>query len=184
MKIILASASPRRSDILTKFGFKFTVIKSDFNETNELENPCETAMGFALGKAKNVAENTLLDNDTIVLGADTVVYFENEILGKPKDKGQARAMLNRLSGNEHKVITGYALISKDKVVTGYDESSVVFNELPSSLINEYVETGLPLDKAGSYGLQDGFDIVKEYKGSYYNIVGLPIEKIIEELKNF
>ena len=184
MKLILASASPRRKEILSKEGFDFEIVKSDYEEKGFSSNPYKTALTFAYEKAKDVF-NKLGDSDSIVLGADTVVYLKGEILGKPIDREDAKRILNNLSGNKHKVITGYALISKNKTIVGYDKSTVIFNKLSESQIESYLDSNLYVGKAGAYGLQDGeFNFVKKYVGSMNNIIGLPIEKIKKALKKF
>lgn len=174
MELILASNSPRRKDLLKKAGFSFKIISSEFSEKNE-NGGINTAIGNALGKALSVYEK---NTDDVVIGADTIVVFKNEMLGKPKDAFDAILTLKKLSGKTHSVITGYAVISKDNVIKGYEETKVTFNDLSDELIEKYVATGLPLDKAGSYGIQDGFNLVKSYTGSFDNIVGLPVEKIV------
>lgn len=185
MKIILASSSPRRSEILKKAGYEFEVITSDFVEIKDGKNPSAIAQENALGKAKNVFEkikNTALCSDHVVLGADTIVLYGEKILGKPKDLEKAKTMLEMLSDKTHVVISGYAIVSGGGVFTGYDKSEVTFNKLSSDLIERYVNITKPLDKAGAYGIQDEFPIVKNYSGSLLNIIGLPLEKIEQTLK--
>ena len=184
MKLILASASPRRKEILSKEGFDFEVITSEYEEKSFSSNPYKTALTFAYEKAKDVFDK-LENKDCIVLGADTVVYLKGEILGKPLDRQDAKRILNNLSGRKHKVITGYALISSNKTAIGYDKSTVIFNRLSESQIESYLDSNLYVGKAGAYGIQDGeFNFVKKYVGSMNNIIGLPIEKIKKALKKF
>ena len=187
MKFILASKSPRRSEILKKFGYDFLVRTSDFTETGNNCSPIDTVVGFAKGKALSVFDKlTSYEKQRFpVIGADTVVYFDGKILGKPKDKEDAKKTLLDLSGRKHSVYTGYAVMTEDFLKFGYDETEVIFNHLSKKLIEEYVATGSPMDKAGSYGIQDEFDLVKEINGSLYNVIGFPIEKIspiLEEIK--
>ena len=185
MKLILASKSPRRRELLTKFGYSFDVVEAEYNETNVNDSPIDTAKSNALGKAKEVFER-LNDSSAVVIGADTVVFLDGEILGKPVDDRHAMSMLLKLSGRERSVVTGWAIISKDRQVVKESVSKVIFNELELENILEYVKSGLPLDKAGSYGIQDGFGLVKEYNGSLNNIIGLPIEEMafyIDKIKN-
>ena len=180
MNLILASNSPRRKEILNKFGYDFTVKASNFSETNAQGDPILVATGFAKGKASDVffSESRLnIGADFVVLGADTVVYFDGKIIGKPKDKADAYKTLEMLSGNVHFVVTGFSVLSKNTRVLGYDVSEVVFNDLSEKTIAEYIATGKPLDKAGSYGIQDGFNLVRTVKGSVNNVIGLPIEKV-------
>lgn len=180
MKLILASNSPRRKEILTDFGYKFNVEAGSFEENNADKNPIVTAVRFAKGKALRVFSQIKNENsseDALVIGADTVVYFENKIIGKPIDFSDAFNMLKALSGKKHKVITGFALLSRKVQVFGYDCSEVMFNELSDNSIEKYISMYKPFDKAGSYGIQDGFDLVRAVSGSKYNVIGLPIEKI-------
>ncbi|MBP5466910.1 MAG: septum formation protein Maf [Clostridia bacterium] len=178
--IILASNSPRRKEILTEFGYKFEVVKSEFGETACDTDSVATAVSFAKGKATDVFLRLKAQGrsgNPIVIGADTVVCFDGRIIGKPKNAADAENTLKILSGKEHTVITGYAVLGDKIRVFGFDKSTVIFNELPEKLIKEYVATGKPLDKAGSYGVQDGFGLVKAVSGSVYNVIGFPIERI-------
>ena len=182
-KFILASGSPRRKEILLREGYSFEIVTSDKEDAFDKNCPAEKfSVRCALSKARDVYSR--VPKTSVVLGADTVVYFGGKIIGKPKDEKEAKRYLQMLSGKTHTVVTGYAVLSANKRVIGHDVSHVTFNVLPGSLINDYVATGKPLDKAGAYGLQDGFDLVSRYEGSYWNIVGLPIERIEKELKNF
>lgn len=181
MRLILASNSPRRRDILTKHGYKFTVIKSDYNES-ESKDSVSTAVNNAKGKACDVFNKLEDKSGAVVLGADTVVFYGDEILGKPKDENDAVNILKKLSGKTHKVVTGYCVITCGETFCGYDESEVTFNVLSDDLIYKYVKSGLSMDKAGAYGIQDGFPIVKAYSGDLENIIGLPYKKIKDIIK--
>ncbi len=178
MKLILASNSPRRKELLKNAGLDFKVIPSNFKE----EENCGLSPSLY---CKQLAENKALSvyngDDSIVLGADTIVVFNGEILGKPKDENDAIRMLTKLSNSKHLVITGYAIIKNGVVYSGYEETIVEFNNLSPTLISEYVKSGLPLDKAGAYGIQDGYELVKNIDGDYNNVVGLPVNKILEIL---
>ena len=176
MKLILASGSPRRKNFLTEYGYEFSVVPSTFDEAGENDNPKQTVEFYAYSKAQEVFDK-VNDNGAVVLGADTIVCLDGKILGKPKDKNHAVEMLKCLSGKTHQVITGYAIITKTQKIVDSATTMVTFNELSEDLINSYVDTGSPLDKAGSYGIQDDFDLVKEYNGSLNNVIGLPIEII-------
>lgn len=175
MELILASNSPRRKELLKENSFNFTVVPSSFEESDNNNFPEKTVKKNALGKAQEVFNKIKEKSQKIVLGADTVVCFENKILGKPKNKQEAKEMLKKLSGKSHKVLTGYAIIGQNFSLVDVEQSIVVFNKLSEQTIDEYVATGKPLDKAGAYGIQDEFPIVKKFVGSYNNIVGLPIE---------
>ena len=181
MKLILASNSPRRREILTSGGFTFEIITSDYEETAFSVSPVLTAETFALGKAKSVFDSLPNKQDFIVLGADTVV-FNGLILGKGKDEQDARAMLKSLSGKTHEVITGYAILYGDKQIVGHEKTAVTFDQLSDELIDEYIASGLYKGKAGCYGIQDGYPLVKRYDGSLSNVIGLPEEKVFPILK--
>ncbi len=180
MKLILASNSPRRKDILLAAGYDFSVVKSNFEEITDIKDPIERARYFAEQKAEEVFSR--LSGDVVVVGADTLVFIGDNILGKPKDAADAYNTLKFLSGKTHNVVTGYAVITKDKKIISDEVTEVTFSDLPDELIKTYVQSGLPLDKAGSYGIQDGFPLVKSYRGSFNNIVGLPMEAIDKIIK--
>ena len=177
MKLVLASNSPRRKQLLEETGYTFDIIVSDYDEKAFTDNPVVTAKTFALGKAQATFD-MLKDKNVLVLGADTVVYYNGKILGKANSELEAFETLSALSGNTHKVITAYALIGDFGVKQGHLETEVEFNKLSEKLINEYVASGLYKGKAGSYGIQDGFPLVKSYKGSLNNVIGLPTETLI------
>lgn len=176
--IILASSSPRRRKLLKKFKVEHTVVESHTKEiTNEKDNPAQTAMGLAFRKAYDVGKRY---RDSIVIGADTIVVFENQILGKPKDKLDAEKMLEALSGNEHEVITGIGLINlhQNKKIVDFERTIVKFEKLDKELIARYINTKEPFDKAGSYGIQGyGSLLVKKINGCYDNVIGLPMSKL-------
>lgn len=180
MNIILASNSPRRKELLKSIGVNFTVIPSNYEEPKITLPPEEYAVFLAFNKANSVFST----HGGIVLGADTIVVYNDMILGKPKDEFDAVNTLKLLSGKTHKVITGYAIISNNKIIKDYCVTKVTFNELSNQTINAYVKTKSPLDKAGAYGIQDGFDLVKEINGDYDNVVGLPTKDIENHLRSF
>lgn len=186
MKIILASGSPRRKEILDKFGYKFSVEKSDFDECVEKSDAIQVAIKNAKGKAADVYRRLCKNGETdcVVIGADTVVDFGGVILGKPRDRLDAINTLKVLSGRTHTVITGFCVLRKDMGVFGVDCSTVKFNDLSDALISEYVDKCKPFDKAGSYGIQDGFPLAASISGSLYNVIGFPIEKIKPILDGF
>lgn len=185
LKLVLASASPRREEILKKLNLKFTIVPSKINEEEFTESdPVELVKKLALKKAKSVSE---LVEEAIVIAADTVVVYDNQILGKPKDEEDAKKMLNTLSSNQHQVITGISVVNSqtgenfvDHNITDVKMMSMTENE-----INNYVETGEPMDKAGSYAIQGyGGLFVEEIKGSYHSVVGLPIHQLAKLLDKF
>ncbi len=179
MEIILASNSPRRKELLESKNIKFKVIPATKEEVI-LPNKSVYALTEIL--AENKAREVFDHYGGIVLGADTVVSYNGKIYGKPKDKKDAIKTLKLLSNKTHEVITGYAIISNNFKYISHEVTKVTFNNLSDELINNYVNTGSPLDKAGSYGIQDGFDLVKDIDGSLSNVIGLPVEKIVKILK--
>ena len=174
--LFLASSSPRRSELLTKAGYEFSVEPAKVSE-NVLHGtpPMQIVEQLSARKAETVAK--LHPTDTI-LAADTIVVMKGRILGKPKDEETAKAMLKFLSGNVHQVYTGYTIIRGKKFLCGHEVTSVEFYALTQKEIDSYVATGEPFDKAGAYGIQGkGALFVKRVNGDFYNIMGLPIAKI-------
>ena len=182
MNLILASKSPRRKEILSEYGFNYKVIVSDYKENAFYSDPVKTVIDFSLNKAESVYKSLKDNIGVVVLGFDTVVYHNGVILGKPTCKTDAIKTLNSLSGKKHFVYSGFCLISEKFRICGYDSTEVLFNVLTKELIDRYVNSEKPMDKAGSYGIQDGFDLVKSINGSLYNVIGLPIEKILPCLR--
>ncbi len=182
-KIILASASPRRKELLTTAGVEFEVLVSDADETvPDGTLPADAAMLTAEKKALAVAEKC---RDALVIGADTIVVLDGRILGKPKDEADAADMLRFLSGKEHKVITGVCLTDGVKTKKFAQVSKVRFYDLTDEEIAAYVATKEPMDKAGSYGIQGkGCVLVESIEGDYFNIVGLPVAATVRAIKDF
>ena len=180
--IILASASPRRSELMTLAGFRFDVICADIDEiVPEKALPQEVVMSLALQKAQAVAKD---HRKSAVVGSDTVGALDGKILGKPRSEKEAAEMLRSLSGRIHKVFTGVAIVCGDKVTSFFDETEVEFYPLTDQEILDYVATGEPMDKAGAYGIQGrGAVLVKRINGDYFNVMGLPISKVYRELKD-
>nr|WP_312984240.1 Maf family protein [Clostridioides sp.] len=178
MNIILASASPRRKEILENYNVNFNIIKSEIDEVIlDHELPIQVVMRLALEKGMDVA---CKNQGELVIAADTIVVLDDMILGKPKDESDAYNTLNSLSGREHQVVTGISLINlaANKKVVDYVVSKVKFKNLSEKLILDYLKTGEFQDKAGAYGIQGyGALLVDEIKGDYFNIVGLPISKL-------
>ncbi|MHC1683523.1 MAG: Maf-like protein [Clostridiaceae bacterium] len=186
MKIILASASERRKELLERITKEFEIIVSEFDESNVLYNNRieEYVEELAYKKAESVSYNC--DEDSLIIGCDTIVFHKDKILGKPKDKEEAFNMLISLSGDYHFVYTGVAIINnKSKEISKFNVSSkVLFSTLAEDEILSYIDSGEPMDKAGSYGIQGlGGVFVEEIQGCYYNIVGLPINKLHRVLKD-
>lgn len=183
-RFILASASPRRKEILLKHGYDFEIITSDKEDKNSKGVSTEKfAVKNALIKAEDVYAK-VKDKSAVVLGADTVVELNGDIYGKPTDESDAFRMLKSLSGKTHRVITGYALISNSMRESGKIITEVTFNDLSDEDLSKYINSGLWQGKAGAYGIQDGYNLIKEYKGDYDNVVGLPIGEIDETIKEF
>ena len=183
MNIILASGSPRRKEILENTNLKFSVITSDIDERIfENEEPIQLVLRLAFEKCMSVAQNNPSD---LVIGADTIVVLDNEILAKPKNEDEAFKTLSKLSNREHQVITGMSIVNleNEKKIVDYAISNVKFKKLTDQDIKDYISTKECLDKAGSYGIQGyGALLVEEIKGDYFNIVGLPISKLSDILK--
>jgi len=185
LEIVLASSSPRRKELLEQLGLKFKIISSNVDETAEEEDACLLAEKLAEIKAHEIARN--LEPGYLVIGADTIVCIDSEILGKPKDETEAFDMLRKLSGKTHKVITGIALVeslSKRKIIS-HEETLVKFRDLEDKEIMRYIKTGEPMDKAGAYGIQKvGAVLVERIDGCYFNVVGLPLARLTQMLKEF
>ena len=182
--VILASASPRRRSLLEQIGVKFEIIPSTIEEDISLTlKPDKFVEYFAELKAKNVSQK---NHDSLVIGADTVVVFNESILGKPGSFNEAYTMLSTLSGNTHSVYTGVSLQLSNKSIshTFHAQTKVTFNNLRNKEIEFYIEHYKPYDKAGSYGIQDWFSVcVEKIDGCYFNVMGLPLNKLYTELKS-
>lgn len=178
-KLVLASGSPRRREILESAGYVFTVITPDAEEVKEGLSPEELATQNSILKARAAAEMT----DGIIICADTVVALGNKILGKPENKENAKEMLRDLSDNTHTVITGYTVTDGEKFISGHQKTEVTMRYIHEDEIDSYVTLCSPLDKAGAYGIQEAAGMfVSGIFGDYYNVVGLPISKISEILR--
>lgn len=181
--LILASKSPRRIELLKLAGFNYEIIPAISEEkTDPLLTPCETVVNLACQKAAEVSAS---HPDDIVIGADTVVVYDNEIMGKPADCDDAFRMLKKLSGNIHSVYTGVCIRKGNNQRAFFEETKVEFYPLSDNEIREYIETGEPMDKAGAYGIQEkGSLLVKRIDGDYFNVVGLPLSRFVREFKAF
>ncbi len=183
MKFILASASPRRKELFYQIREEFDIIPSDVEETIPLDIEIEKVPELlASQKAADVAAR---HPDAVVIGSDTGVFIDGEMLGKPRDRNDAAAMLRRLSGRTHKVITGCSIKQGTREMSFSEVTEVTFYPLSNEEIETYVAGGECDDKAGSYGIQGkGMLLVKEIKGDYFNVVGLPVGKLNRELREF
>ena len=185
-RVILASNSPRRKELLSGIDIDYEVrALSDINESYPDNLPNEEVAEFLARKKADAYFKSLVENDLLIT-ADTIVLLENKILGKPLNKEDAKNMLRELSGQTHLVITGVCLTSKQKQVSFSDKTRVTFGDLTDQEIEYYVEKYNPLDKAGAYGVQEwiGYVGVEKIDGSYFNVMGLPIFKLYRELKQF
>ena len=178
--IILASASPRRKEILELADLDFDIMPSDAEEITTKIAPHEVVMELASIKAKDIYEKS--DKQSMIVGADTVVAYQGQILGKPKDEADAKRMLRMLSGQTHEVYTGVCVIKDGEAKTFYEETKVIFYEISDEQIDHYIKSGESMDKAGSYGIQGKAAIfIKGIQGDYYNVVGFPIARFLQEI---
>ena len=187
MKVILASKSPRRVEILEKIVKEFEVVQSNFDEnTIDFKGDVENYVKD-LSRNKAIEVSKRLNEPSIVIAADTVVFQNGKVLEKPKNEEDAFSMLSSLSGNTHKVYSGICLINTydDTVVTDCDCTEVKFSELNPRQIRNYINSGEPMDKAGAYGIQGlGGAFVERIEGCYYNVMGLPLNKLYKALENY
>lgn len=190
-KIILASSSPRRRALLQQIGIEFETEKPDIEEKlNPRLKPKGNAEMLSLLKAQAVTDKLEMANkkiNYIVLAADTFAVYQGEILGKPENKKNARKMLLKLNGNTHSVITGFTIIdiTTKKIITKSVETKVKFRKISLKEIETYIKTGEPFDKAGAYAIQGrGAVLVESIEGDPFNVVGLPVQSVFEELKKF
>lgn len=190
-KIVLASASPRRRELLSQIGLEFEVMPSNIEEKSKSLIPSQMVMELSEGKAMDIYEKLPWEAKTSVwvVGADTVVAFGNQIMGKPENRRHAVEMLSCLQGSTHQVYTGVTLVGQGKKenepfkVSFYEKTDVTMYPMSREEIDAYVDTGEPMDKAGAYGIQGRCAaFIKEIKGDYNNVVGLPIGRLYQEMK--
>lgn len=184
-RLILGSKSPRRNELMAGLGFPFVVKTQEVEENFPFSMPpFEVASFIAQKKAKSFRQN--LEVKDLLITADTVVIIKDEILNKPRNKEEAIEMLQKLSGNIHQVVTGVCMMDVTKTVNFEDLTEVHFKEMEEKELREYVEKFQPYDKAGAYGVQEWIGYVAVYKmvGSFYNVMGLPVHRIYEELKKW
>ena len=185
MKIILASKSPRRKEILENLGLDFEIIVADADESCDIKEPCELVMTIAAKKGKAVIEalGDERQKDVLLIACDTLVYASGEFLGKPHDNADAQRMLRMLSGNAHEVISGLYLCYNGKEVRCAESTKVFFDEMSDADIKKYIESGEPGDKAGAYAIQGKASAyIKGIEGDYFNVVGLPAHLLLKTLK--
>ncbi len=187
-KLILASASPRRKELLTQIGAEFEIIPAKGEEILTSTKPEQAVLELSRQKAEEVAGTLSREaGNIVVLGADTVVALDGNILGKPKDKEDAARMLGMLNGREHSVFTGVTMIARgldsEQIISFYQETKVFMYPMTNRQIQAYTDTGEPMDKAGSYGIQGkGAVYIEKIAGDYNNVVGLPVAAIYQKLE--
>ncbi len=181
--LILASQSPRRSQLLKQMGFMFEVMTSPVDENTDVEDPVEVVKTLSRMKAEAVLSKI---SEGLIIGADTVVALKGKILGKPSDRKEAKDMLRQLSCNTHEVFTGFTMIEVGgRSVSDYERTAVTFHEIDDWEMDYYIATGSPFDKAGGYGIQDRSGLfVEKIEGCFYNVVGFPLTKFYKQLKQW
>ncbi len=184
-KIILASRSPRRQQLLRELGLKFDVVIKEYQETYPEGLSGEEIATYVAHEKANSFKNQISYNE-IVIAADTIVWCNNKVLGKPLDFEDAKRILIEISGNTHEVITGVSLFSMSKEITFSDSTKVTFETLSEEEIVYYIDKFKPYDKAGAYGIQEWIGLIacSHIDGSYFNVVGLPVQKLYKELQKF
>ena len=182
-RYVLASASPRRSELLNQVGFRFEIMKSDVEEVITHTEPDQVVMELSAQKAQDVYANLDNKENTVIIGADTIVCRDGRILGKPKDENDAFAMISGLQGKSHAVYTGVTLIINGESISFAEHTRVDVYAMTETEIWEYIKTKEPMDKAGAYGIQGLFAAyIKGIEGDYNTVVGLPVGRICQELK--
>lgn len=184
IKLVLGSKSPRRQALIQELGFPVEIRTKEVEEIYPDDLPAHEVPEY-LSKLKAEPLRNSLAEDELLVTSDTIVLFDGRVVGKPSDTNAAKEMLSKLSGNTHTVITGVSLTSNEKQVTFSSKTTVFFDELSSEEINHYVDTFQPLDKAGSYGIQEwiGYIGVKKIEGCYYNVMGLPLHDLYKNVKS-
>lgn len=183
MRIILASASPRRKELLEMMGMSFEIIPASDEKTPEGLSPGETVSFTAMEKAKSVYEK--VKDDSLIIAADTMVYCDGKALGKPKSEKEAFSMLKMLSGREHFVYSGVAIVQGEKKLSGFEKTAVRFCPMTDDEIRRYIETKEPMDKAGAYGAQGkGAVFIEGIDGDFFNVMGLPLHRLSKMLEEF
>jgi septum formation protein len=186
VQLYLASRSPRRQELLRQVGLRFATVPAEVDEQRAPgQSPADYAVATALAKARAGLEAVRVPGPEPVLGADTDVVIDGEILGKPADRAQALAMLHRLAGRTHEVYSGVALVQGARAETALSVTRVTFGPISARQAEAYWDTGEPADKAGAYGIQGyGAQFVREIQGSYSGVVGLPLYETLELLRRF
>ncbi|MFM7664786.1 MAG: Maf family protein [Bacteroidota bacterium] len=185
MKLVLGSNSPRRVELLTQMGFVFEQRVADVDEKIDITLPWHQ-LPEAISQRKMLALKKVLAKDELLICADTLVFLDNQVLGKPRDREEARSMLESLSGRDNTVITGVCLCYQDQIITFSDRTVITFDTLTPENIDHYLNANVCCDRAGAYGIQDWIGLigVLEIRGSYTNVMGLPTHRLYQELKKF
>lgn len=185
-KIVLASNSPRRKELLGGLGIPFEVRTKQGIDESYPEGLNGEQIALHISKKKAEAYKSDMTENELIITADTIVYVDGEVLGKPKDKDDARRMFKLMSGKEHQVITGVCVVTKEKTVQLASVTDVTFTQLDDEEIDFYINNYKPYDKAGAYGIQEwiGYVGITGIRGSYFNVVGLPVQRLYTALKKF
>jgi len=185
-KIVLASNSPRRKELLGGLGLPFEVRTKQGIDESYPEGLNGEQIALHISKKKAEAYKSDMADDELIITADTIVYVDGEVLGKPKDKEDARRMFKLMSGREHQVITGVCVVAKEKTMQFASVTDVTFTQLEDEEIDYYINNYKPYDKAGAYGIQEwiGYVGITGIRGSYFNVVGLPVQRLYTALKQF
>ena len=184
IKVILASKSPRRKEILENLGVKFDIIVADADETSDIKDPEELVMTLAERKGRAVRERLGDCKDTLIIASDTLVYADGEFLGKPRDRADAERMIRMLSGNHHCVVSGIYLSYGEREARASASTKVFFDSLTDDEIEAYLDTSEPYDKAGAYAIQGRASaFIRGIEGDYFNVVGLPVNTLYRLLRD-
>lgn len=185
-KLVLASASPRRKELIGHLGIPFTIIPSHEDEESEEADPVKYSQAIALLKAESVGRQMKAEEAIpVIVSADTIVVLKGKIFGKPKDRDEAKKMLQEMSGQTHDVYTSVVLLSEKKKKVFCIKTSVTFESIPTDILEKYLASGDSLDKAGAYGIQgEALSFISRIDGSYSNVVGFPLSHFMQELEQF
>lgn len=183
-KLILGSQSPRRKELISWLKIKYEIVTADLDEISNEVSAERIAVDLAIQKARAVFEKCSSTDNNFIIAADTIVVLDNKIYGKPKDRADAEKILKELSGKTHQVITGVCFYFNNREHAFFDLTEVTFNSIDSNLLNNYLDSNDSLDKAGAYGIQGpSLTFISKINGSYSNVVGFPLDKVVTELQS-